>query len=227
MFLAPCSARPFDFAHPPDRPNWEPHFFDHSHVPGNHHVHEDHAATYWKTPEAPMTPAFSPYSTGPTNSAPHQSPDVSGGFVPYTNSRQDSGWSLPSRSMSYGQVEDFSHHYQNSTANYHHPQYQLDYRRRASELQPPSLQTSANSSNTSMSDPTNVPMQAPVTSQPMHHFNVPSAWQALPDHSPSRKSPEYAGWYPESNQLAKVQEEEIGPHFGGDPAMLYSGAGRR
>ena len=174
-----------------------------------------------------MTPAFSPYSTGPTSSVPHQSPDVSRGFVPYANSRQDSGWSLPSRSMSYGHVEDLSHHYQNNNANYHHQPYQLDYRRRASELQPPSLQTSANSSNTSMSDPTNVPMQAPVTSQPMHHFNLPSTWQALPGNSPGRKSPEYVWGYPEPNHLAKVQEEEAGPHFGGDPAMLYSGSGRR
>ena len=175
-----------------------------------------------------MTPAFSPYSTGPASAIPHQSPDISGGFVPYANSRQDSGWSsLPARSMSYGHVEDLSHHFQNSNANYHHQPYQLDYRRRASELQPPSLQTSANSSNTSMSDPTNVSMQAPVTSQPVHHFNLPSTWQALPGNSPCRKSPEYVGgWYPESNQLAKVQEEEMGPQFGGDPAILYPSAGR-
>ena len=173
-----------------------------------------------------MTPAFSPYSAGSQNPASQHPPDVGTSFVPYGGSRQDQNWPLPGRSLSFGHVEDFSHAYPNQST-YHRQPYQLDFRRRASEMQPPSLETSGNSSSTSMSEAPNAPLSAPVTSQPMHHFGLTPAWQAMPGHSPVNKVADFGGWYSEPGQLAKVQEEESGPHFGGDTAILYSNARHR
>lgn len=173
-----------------------------------------------------MTPAFSPFSAGSQNPVSQHPPDVGTSFVPYGGSRQDQNWPLPGRSHSFGHVEDLSHAYPNHPT-YHRQQYQLDFRRRASEMQPRSLETSGNSSSTSMSEAPNAPLSAPVTSQPMHHFGLTPAWHAIPGHSPVNKAAEFGGWYSEPSQLAKVQEEESGPHFSGDTAILYSNARHR
>ena len=221
MPAAPVSSRPFEFPPHDDRPHWESPFFDHGSVSAGHARTEDPSHAYWKFAQSPMTPAFSPYTNGPSNSLAPQPRDVGGGFAPFNGQRQESGWPVPTRSMSFGQVEDLSHQYHN---NYHQP-YQLDYRRRASDMHPPSLQNSANSSSTSMSEGSSQPLSASISSQPLPHL-LPPAWNALPGHSAVSKAPEYVGWYPEPAQLAKVQEEETGHHFGGSPALLYSNAGR-
>ncbi len=159
-----------------------------------------------------MTPAFSHYS-GPPNTLvqPRSS------FAAFNSPREDHGWQTAPRSMSFGHVEDLSH-------GYPHP-YQssvsMDYRRRPSELYPPSLQASSDSSkNNSIADISTPPMTATVTSQPMGHFISP-AWNALPGHSALSKAPEYSTWYSEPAPLAKV-EEEVGPAFHGGPGPVYT-----
>ena len=222
VFTAPVSSRVFEFPHHDDRPQWTSPFYDHGPVSAGHVTSEDSSSSYWKLAESPMTPAFSPYSSVPPNSLAPQPRDANGGYVPFNGQRQEAGWPVPTRSMSFGHAEALSHQYDNS---YHQP-YQLDYRRRASDLHPPSLLNSANSSNTSMSDAPNPPLSAPIPSQPMHHL-LPPAWNSLPGLPPTSKAPDFNTWYQDPGQLTKVQEEEPGPHFGSNSAILYSGAGHR
>lgn len=75
-----------------------------------------------------------------------------------------------------------------------------------------------------MSDAPGPPMSAPLTSQAVHQFALPP-WNIHPAQSPMTKVPEFGAWYPDTAQLAKVQEEEVGHHFVEGPAILYSSAG--
>ena len=171
-----------------------------------------------------MTPAsFSPHFTAPPNTLPQHPRDPNAVFASFGPPRQDPTWPPQTRSMSL--VEDNSHYYQN---HYHQPT-PIDYRRRASDLHPPSLQNSANSSNTSMSEAAPPPpLSAPITSQPGNHYGLPAAWNSVPGHPSRSKAPEYGGWYSaEPGQLANVQEEEAGSHFNEEVPVLYPGAGHR
>lgn len=172
-----------------------------------------------------MTPGFSPHPSGPS-SAIHSASDARSSFTSFAPSRSDSGWPMPTRSMSFGLVEDLPISYQN---HYHHPQQpaplSIDFRRRASEMHPPSLQTSANSSNTSISETHKTPLSAPLSSPSSHHWNLPSTWNTLPSNGGIPiKTPDYGGWYSDSTPLPKVQEEDIAPPFGCEPAILYARA---
>ena len=141
--------------------------------------------------------------------------DVNGAWAPWGGPRQESSWPLPSRSQSYGHLEDLPHHFQ---SNYHQ-----QFNRRASDIHhPPSLHTSANSSNTSMVETPNVPMSAPMSTQPLQSYGLPPAWHAHSGQSNMTKPPEYGVWYSEPGPLAKVQEEEVSNHYGPDPTALYS-----
>lgn len=169
-----------------------------------------------------MTPGYSPHPPGPTSSH-HSVADGRSNFTSFAPPRSDSAqWShVPARSMSFGMVEELPVNYQNQ---YHHLQpLSMDFRRQASDLHPPSLQTSANSSSTSISDVHMNPMSAPVSSPQSHHWGLPTAWSALPSTSMS-KAPYDGSWYSDPVPLGKVQEEDMGPHFGGGPAILYAGA---
>lgn len=115
-----------------------------------------------------------------------------------------------------------------SYQNHYHSPHQIEFRRRTSDMHhPPSLQTSANSSTTSVSEAqSTTPLSAPpVTSQPMHPYSVSPTWSAISSHTLAGKGPEYGSWYPEPPSLAKVQEEEGGSHYGADPAIVYVGGG--
>lgn len=207
------NSRTYDFSYHPDRSYWESPFYDHGPTSAGHSTPEDPSHPYWRMGDSPMTPAFSQYS-GPSNSLiqPRSS------FAAFNSPREEHRWQTAPRSMSFGQVEDLSH-------GYPHP-YQspvsMDYRRRPSELYPPSLQTSSESSkNNSTGEISTPPLTATVTSQPMGHFISP-AWNALPGHSALSKAPEYSTWYSEPAPLAKVTEEEIGPTFNGGPGPVYT-----
>ena len=166
-----------------------------------------------------MTPAF-PQFSGPPNSLAHHALEPRSSFASFNSIREDQGWPLPPRSLSFGQVEDLSHGYSHP---YNSP-LPLDVRRRASEMQPPSLQTSSNNSkNTSISEVSTPPLSTTVTSQSMSQFVAP-AWHALPDYSMMTKVPEYSTWSSEPAPLAKVQEEDIGASFHGDTTAVYSSA---
>lgn len=144
-----------------------------------------------------MTPGFSPRFSGPANSL-HSASDTRSSFTsfaPSAPSRSDSAWSVPARSMSYGLVEDL---HMSNQSPYHHPQQAtMELRRRASLMNPPSLQTSNNSSNTSLNETHMTPLSAPVSTPPLQHWGVPSTWAALPSSSYVSKAPDYGSWYGE------------------------------
>ena len=168
-----------------------------------------------------MTPAFPFQFSGPPSSTGHHARGSIGSFTTFAPPREDAGWPMPTRSMSYGgHVEDVSGNYPD---HYHHG-FQMDFRRRASEMNPPSLVTSSNSSNTSIPEAQVAPHSVPVSNQPTHHFVSPT-WNALPGHSHVGKPPDYSAWYSEPALLAQVQEEDVAPPFGGEPPILYSSAG--
>lgn len=169
--------------------------------------------------DSPMTPGFSPHIPGPT-SALHSISDARSSFTSFAPSRShsDSTWAMPTRSMSFGMVEDLPHSYQN---HYHHSQpSSMDYRRRASEMHPPSLETSNNSSNGSISEAHITPLSV-SSPPPIQHWGVPTTWSSLANPLVT-KAPDYGTWYGETGALAKVQEEDIG-HYGSEPAILYPG----
>lgn len=206
------NSRTYEFSYHPDRSYWESPFYEHGPTSAGQSTPEDPSHPYWRIGDSPMTPAFSQYS-GPPNTLvqPRSS------FAAFNSPREDHGWQTAPRSMSFGHVEDLSH-------GYPHP-YQspvsMDYRRRPSELYPPSLQASSDSSkNNSTGDISTPPLTATVTSQPMGHFISP-AWNPLPGHSALSKAPEYSTWYSEPAPLAKV-EEESGPAFHGGPGPVYT-----
>ena len=182
----------------------------------------DAQSSYWaRHADSPMTPGFSPHLSGVTSSL-HSASDTRSSFTsfaPSVPSRSDSAWSLPARSMSYGLVEDL--HLSNQSP-YHHPQQSsMELRRRASLMNPPSLQTSNNSSNTSINEVHMTPLSAPaVSTPPLQHWGISSAWAPLPSNAFVTKAPDYGGWYGEA-PLAKVQEED---HYSSEPAILYAGS---
>lgn len=172
-----------------------------------------------------MTPAF-PHFTGHPNSIAHYPRDHGSSFS-VAESREDLAWSLPARSMSFGQVEDLPGSYHN---HYHQPS-QRDFRRRISSdlYGPPSLDTSNTSSSASISEPHSAPVSVPSVGQPRLHFGFPPAWNAFAGHhtgSMTSKGPEgIAGWYSEPSALAKVQEEDVGTTLGGNSAVYYPSVG--
>ena len=174
-------------------------------------IHDDHPNGY-----SPMTP-FSPFTSGPPSAMAQSARDANGAWAPWGGPRQEPSWPVPSRSQSYGHLEDLPHHFQ---SNYHQ-----QFNRRSSDIHhPPSLHTSANSSNTSMVETSNVPMSAPMSTQPLQSYGLPPAWHAHPGQPNMTKPPEYGVWYSEPGPLAKVQEEEVTHHYGPDPTALYSSA---
>ncbi|MCJ1387421.1 hypothetical protein MMC18_000264 [Xylographa bjoerkii] len=216
--IGPGSSRAYEFPPHHDRTNWENQLHEHIPLSAGHSYAEDHMSGHWR--ESPITPVYSPYTPGPPNSLAPQVRDGSGTFAPFGAPRHEPGWAAPTRSMSYGHVEDLSNHH----LNHYQPPYQMDLRRRASEMHPPSLQTS-NSSNASTSDLPGPPMSVPMSSQVVHQHGLPAAWSSLPTQSPMHKLADYGNWYSEPTQLARVQEEDVASHYNGEPPILYSSAG--
>jgi len=221
VHIASINSRAYEFPNHHERQHWDSPFFDHGPVSTGQSTPEDASQAYWKLAESPMTPVFPSQFQGPPSSTAHHPRESVGSFTTFAPPREDHGWPIPTRSMSFGgYVEDVAGHYPN---HYHHG-FQMDFRRRASEMNPPSLVTSSNSSNTSIPEAHVAPHSAPVSSQPPHHFVSPS-WNHLPGHSHVGKTPDYSAWYSEPAILAQVQEEDVAPPFGGDPAILYSSPG--
>ncbi|MCJ1467226.1 hypothetical protein MMC07_005849 [Pseudocyphellaria aurata] len=220
----PTSHRAFDFSHQHERSHWDSPFFDHGPLSAGHSTPEDPAHAYWKLAESPVTPGFSSQFSQPPSSVPQQARDAGPGFTSLPPPRDDPGWSMHARSMSFGHVDDVSLNYHN---HYHSP-LPMEFRRRASDMHhPPSLQTSTNSSNTSVSEARSTPLSAPpVPSQPMHPFGVSQTWNAISGHSLMGKS-EYGRWYSDPPPLTEVQEEDVGHHFSGEPGILYAGTPHR
>lgn len=233
VLTAPDSSRAYEFPQPLDRPTtWENSpFLSQSPNPGapGKINPEDPSNAYWRLTESPMTPAY-PHSGNPAHfSAPTtsiaQHPRGSAANYSYATPRDDTGWPLPpARSMSLVNVEDLPPHYQN---HYQQPLPQ-DFKRRmttAADMYPPSLHTSNNSSNASISESQSAPISNSFGNQPLPNFGYSPTWSAFSGHhnaSMVGKGPEgFNGWYAEPPQLAQVKEEETGSHFQ-DPASSYS-----
>lgn len=205
-----------------NRPSWDSPFLDHGPTSAGHSSPGDSTHAYWgRHSGSPMTPGFSPHLPGPAGSI-HSPPDARSSFTSFAPSRSDFGWSSAQRSMSFGLVEDFSLNGHNHNQNHYHPQSaSMDYRRRASDMHPPSLQTSNNSSNTSISEAHMTPLSVPISSSPPQHWVAPTTWGSLPNSSLVTKGPDQ---WSEPTILAKVQEEDFGPLYGGEPAIIYADA---
>ena len=217
---APMDTRAtFDFSQPPQQQaQWHSPFPDPGPMSATHSSPGDASHSYWERhTESPLTPGYSPHICGPTSSLNSVS-DSRSSFTSFAPSRNDSAWSVPTRSMSIGVVEDLPPSYHKSS--YHPQPLSMDFRRRASEMHPPSLMTSNNSSNVSLSETHMAPLSAPVSS-PQQHWGIPSTWNALPS-SAVTKPTDFGSWYSEP-ALAKVQEEEIPPPYGEQPTILYAG----
>ncbi|KAL8816913.1 MAG: hypothetical protein Q9223_004158 [Gallowayella weberi] len=221
--LASDNSRTYEFSYHHDRSHWESPFYDHGPTSAGHSTPEDPSHPYWRPGESPITPAFQQFSgsQGPPVSIVHHAFEPRSSFAAFNSPREDSGWPLAPRSMSFGQVEDLSHSYPHP---YNSPM-SMNYRRRPSEMYPPSLQTSTgNSNNNSNGEISTPPMTAPMTSQPMGHFISP-AWNSLPGHSIMSKEPEYSTWYSEPAPLAKVQEEESLTSFSSGAGPVFTSVG--
>ena len=164
---------------------------------------------YWgRHTDSPLTPAYSPHMSAPTTAMSSIDGRNSLAYVPTT--RTDSTWSAPARSSSMSIVDDYpypKHHSYPQTSS-------LEYRRRMSDMHPPSLLT--NSSHTSISESGLTPLSAPVSSPP-DTWGIGPGWGTLPS-SAVTKPTDFGNWYSEPT-LAKVQEEEIPPPYGEQPAI--------
>ncbi|KAG8528698.1 uncharacterized protein KY384_006385 [Bacidia gigantensis] len=205
----------FDFNQPPQQPaQWHSPFPEAGSMSAGHSSPGDTSHSYWgRHTDSPLTPAYSPHMSVPTTSMPM---DSRNSFTSFAPPRNDSTWSAPARSTSLGVVEDYPSGYQRS--QYHPQPLSLDLRRRPSDMHPPSLMTSTNSSHTSISESSLTPMSAPVSSPP-DHWGVPSNWSALPN-SAVTKPTDFGTWYSEPT-LEKVQEEDLPPRYGEQPAIVY------
>lgn len=160
----------------------------------------------WRIPgESPVTPAsaYSPYTPGLQNPSHPTWPSIASEPAP----REEVGWSLPSRSMSYGTVEGVP---QQTTYQYQHGPISP----RISETYAPPLTVSAGSPVTSIG--TNaVPLEGGSRpGQPA--FSMP-AWQPYAYGKPPVSSAEgYGGWYPgiaEQNQASLGEGNEAGMYY--------------
>lgn len=208
----------FDFGQPPQPQNhWHSPFPE----PGSLSAGHSSPGDPWgrRHTDSPLTPGYSPHMSAPTSTA-HSSLDSRNSFTSFAPSRHDPAWPTPARSMSIGVVEDLP---QNYHKHIYHPQpISMDFRRRASEMHPPSLMTSIDSAHTSISESSMTPLSAPVSSPPSH-WGIPTQWNTLPSSAISKPT-DFGNWYSEPT-LAKVQEEEIPPHhYGEHPAILYAGS---
>ena len=216
--LAPVSAQTFEFSQP-SRSSWGSPFPGDGPTSAGHSSPGDSTYTFWsRQTDSPMTPGYSPHLSGPT-SALNSVSDNRSSFTSFAPSRShsDSTWAAPTRSMSFGMVEDLPHSFPNRFSQSHPSS--MDYRRRASEMHPPSLQTSNNSSTASIPESHMTPLS--VSSPPLQSWGVPTTWGSLAAPMVT-KAPDYGTWYGETAPLAKVQEEDIG-HYGSEPTILYAG----
>jgi hypothetical protein len=209
-------SRGYDVAHSADGSStWTSPFMDQSPAsskPG----FEDPSSNFWRLAESPMTPA--PYSTfaGPPSVAAHHHSETRTAF-PIEGSREDVGWPLPSRSMSFGNVEGLSQSYSN-----HYP-FRPDYKSSStSGVYPHPIITSHASSVATMSAPSS------AISEPksMHTgYGAPPTWNAgymgnnIGD-MPRKSSQSFPTWYGEPGHLAQV-DEEAPPHHFEEPMIYY------
>ena len=212
----------FDHSDHPQGVGWDLRIFENQQIPAGHVLHEEPSQAYWKTPDTPMTPGFSPYSSAP--------PGVigqNGVFAQYAGAqaRHEAGWH-PGRSMSYGGIDETSHRRQDSHGALYHsgmrrstvdmPPRAMDMHHRTMDMLPhgvdmlpPSLHSNSTSTTTSMSDMASKAPPNSTTRQPLMQYGLPSGtWNVLPTNSP--KHQDFGNWFSsEQHQLTKLPEEDV------------------
>lgn len=198
------------------QPPWHSPFHDPSPMSAGHSSPGEVSSSYWggRHSDSPLTPAYSPHLSAPNSALNGMDARNSVTSFAHPATRNDSTWSAPAGPRTMGLVEDFGSAYPK-----HHsfPQpLSLDFRRRTSDMHPPSLVTSAGSSHASISEANMTPLSAPVSSPP-DTWGVGANWGGLPSSAVTK--PTDFGWYGEPT-LAKVQEEDTIPHYGEQPAIV-------
>ncbi|KAI9809282.1 MAG: hypothetical protein M1825_002573 [Sarcosagium campestre] len=182
---------------------------------------EDGSGSFWRLPESPMTPAFTSYAQQPGITAVHRD------SVNAYYGRDDMGWQVPTRAMSYGQVEGLPLNNYPGGYSVHHNN--NDYKQPPhSAMYPPSLNTS-DTSMASLSEPSSAPadgrhpnsfsMQAPPP-PPSWNPNFMGTTAAAINGLSAKGADGLAGWYQEPGHLAQVDEEGPGP-LNEDPSMFF------
>ncbi|KAI9721312.1 MAG: hypothetical protein M1812_002474 [Candelaria pacifica] len=209
IHTAPSVPRPFDFTQGAERaPMWnQAPFFDRSPAVGPEIPQPAHpSSSFWKLAETPVNQSL--------HSLHSQHPRAgSGGSFSLGRSREDIGWPVPARAMSFSQIENLPSQYPNR----HNSQ---DQRHRLEDLYPPSLNTSHASTST-----ISEPASAPPSSLPMHPFGPSPTWTSFSGPPLSgmvgTSSEGFNGWYSEPSPLSQVREEDGGAHYGGDVSAFF------
>ncbi|KAI9788859.1 MAG: hypothetical protein M1816_006523 [Peltula sp. TS41687] len=195
----------------PERPaGWESSpYLDQSPMSNGHRpVLQDPSSNFWKLTESPITPAFSSFAGPPGVPAFHHRESVSA--FPYAVQREDPGWPLQSRSMSFSHLEGLS-----INQSGHYPAAH-DYKQ---TLQPHPY-TPSYAPITSLPEPTSAPPDGRTAMAPSWN---PSYTGNSIGGMPSRSSESFGGWYPEPGRLAQVAEEASTGPLNEDTPAYYHG----
>jgi hypothetical protein len=127
--------------------------------------------------------------------------------------------------MSMVNVEDLPSQYQN---HYQQP-FPPDLKRRmttATDVYPPSLNTSNNSSTISIAEIQSTPVSSSMGNPPIQALGYSPGWSVFsgtqtPTMGKGQES--YGQWYSEAPPLAQVREEETASHFRSDQLNQYLG----
>jgi Fungal Zn(2)-Cys(6) binuclear cluster domain len=187
----------------------------------------DMPSSYWRmnSHESPMTPAFSPFSSNPQ--LPHHPTWSPAATEP--SPREEFGWPVPQRSMSYGNHETLPHH---SNYSFHHPPQSTNIRdefsNRPSPHQldvypplPPTTNSLPTADVTTVATPTATSPQSSGSAPP---FPAAQGWQPYPykvSAIPST-SEGFSGWYGQAPSLPSQPQGAGGE--GMPPATTYSHA---
>ncbi|KAI9804955.1 MAG: hypothetical protein M1833_006258 [Piccolia ochrophora] len=207
--MPPSATGSYDFSQGDRSATWAESPYVHSPVSaGPKSGFGDPSTTYWR--DSPVTPAFTSFAHPPPMPAVHRESDGSFYNVP----REEPGWPVVSRSMSYGQVEGIPVNYQN-----HYPPHH-DYKQPPhSAMYPPSLNTS-DTSMASISEPSSAPADGrPGTFGMAPPWN-PNFMSNTLTGMTGKGSEGLGGWYQETSHLAQVEEEGPGP-LNEDPSMFF------
>lgn len=236
---ASIGARPNEFIQHREQQPWDSPYLDHGPMSAGYSTPEEPSQGHWRSP---LTPAFPPAFSGPPTSS--SSRESGGSFTsfappPPSHLANGLGFPMPPRSMSVHGGQDYQRTYQGRIS----PTYENDIGRRASEMvhsrvsdmvhprasemvhprasemmYPPSLQASRNSSNTSISEPSNTPLS--------NQWGISqSSWTPIPVQTLACQ-PDF-GWYSPEPGLPQVQEEEIPPPFGSPPIVYQPDSAHR
>ncbi|TKA65869.1 hypothetical protein B0A49_10357 [Cryomyces minteri] len=193
------------------RPSWNPSALARPALVSEEQQFEEPSSSYWRLHEPPAPTEYTPYSRAPT--VPSQHTMSAGQHYAYDSSREDRGWAVPTRSMSYGNIEGLPNSY-----SPYHLSAQRDHQRPSPALGcPPSIGTSSTSPN--------VPLGAGPTSggtgsQALPHFEFGPSWSPYTLRSRVSAAPlsgYEASWYGEPAALGQVDEEPHTPFASGPP----------